>query len=261
MKSSVFKLSVLMLLAFFPAGRCRAQQATRGEEKLFPITRGSRSDGLPRKLAVRGIIRRIDYAQPRSCGELIFPATVEIELDGRLSGYRHPFLYLVVPCLYQPEGAQEFLNQHVLINATKPDETAQPCFFDIKTSGIDSGGLPFYCAKREEFLEALMREPVSPMTEPIEFAGTLEKGRTYRASVTPDGAAEWRLVLPLKLPFHHAGRVEWLNLKDFPALDKGASNALLKQIVFKVVERTIVKVAGQNRWNTTFDCRIVRIEA
>lgn len=261
MRSSVFKLSILMLLAFSLAVLCRAQQTTEAGQRVFPIVRGNSHDGLPRKLIARGTVSRIAYAPPRSCGALIFVATIEIKLDAQVKGYKHPFLYLVVPCLYQPAGAQEgLLNQGIEITATKQDETARPCFFDIKTSAIDSGGLPFYCAKREELLRAAMREPVSSLTEPVEFAGALEKGVTYRALVTRDEAEQWRLVLPLKLPYHHAGRVEWLNLRDFPALNTRPSGALLKRIVFKVTERTIVKVSGQYRWNTTYDCHIIAIE-
>jgi hypothetical protein len=262
MRRRVFKLSNWTLLALSLACVCAAQQVRPDEQQAFPILRGSSHDGLPRKLLARGVISRVQYAQPRSCGELIFPATVEIKLDEKPDGYEHPFLYLVVPCLYQPEGARAFINRHVEVAATKPDETAQPCFFDIKQSAIDSGGLPFYCARREDFLRALMRGPSSTSTEPVEFAGTLEKGVRYRAEVVRgDETEEWRLSIRLKLPFHHAGRVEWLNLKEFPELAGGPSVAPRKRIIFEVVERTIIKVAGQRRWNSVYDCRIIRVES
>jgi hypothetical protein len=260
MRRSIFQLSILTLLAFSQASLCAAQQTTAAGKKSFPIVRGRKGDGLPRRLMARGTVSRVDYAPPRSCGELIFAATVEIKLDEKPDGYEHPFLYLVVPCLYQPAGAQGFLNRHVEVAASKPDETARPCFFDIKQSAIDSKGLPFYCAKREELLRGLMSEPLSSQAEPVEFAGTLEKGTTYRAEVRREEAKEWRLSVPLKLPFHHAGRVEWLNLKEFPELAKGPSGAPRKRIVFKVVGRTIFKVAGVRRWNNVFDCLIVSIE-
>ncbi|HYO90681.1 MAG TPA: hypothetical protein VEQ40_03565, partial [Pyrinomonadaceae bacterium] len=244
MRKSFFNLSTLLLLAFVVPHTGRAQQATREGPQLFPITHGSPDDGLPQKLRARGTITRIDYAPPR-CGELIFPATLEIKPDGRMSGYNHPFLYLVVPCLYQPQGAEKFLNQQVEITVRKQGADRQPCFYDVGSSRIDSRGVPFYCADREELLRAVVREPVPARKEPLEFAGTLEEGFTYRALVIFDQEQQWRPVAPLKLPSHHAGRVEWLNLKDFPELTKRPPNIRLKQFVFKVSGKKIVKVSGQ----------------
>ncbi|HEX8492348.1 MAG TPA: hypothetical protein VF658_05865 [Pyrinomonadaceae bacterium] len=259
MRKSFFNLSTLLLLFFVMPGLCLAQQSTKADAQLFPITHGSRDDRLPLKLTARGTITRVDYAPPH-CGELIFPATLEIKLDGKPNGYQHPFLYLVVPCLYQPQGAEKFVNQQIEITARKQGANRQPCFYDVGGSKIDSRGLPFYCAGREELLQAVMREPISAAKEPLEFAGTLEEGFTYRALVIFDETQEWRLIAPLKLPYHHAGRVEWLNLKDFPELTKQQPAARLKQFVFKVVEKKIIKVAGQYRWNTTYHCRIIALE-
>ncbi len=248
-----------MLLAFSPASWGAAQPAMRVRPQSFPITHGTQADGLPQRLTARGVVTRVHYAPP-ACGELIFPATLEIKLDGKLRGYKHPFLYLVVPCLYQAEGADKFLNQRILINAVKQTARRRPCFYDVGDSKLDSRGVPFYCADREELLRAVMPEPVSAEPELFEFAGTLEEGRMYRALSIFDQEQEWRPVAPLKLPFHHAGRIEWLNLKDFPALTETPPSARLKNIVFRVVEKRIAKVAGQYRWNTTFYCRIIRIE-
>lgn len=259
MRKSLFNLSILALLALSMTSVSSAQPSKPADAQLFPITHGSRNDGLPQKLTARGTISRVDYAPPH-CGELIFPATLEIKLDGKPSGYNHPFLYLVVPCLYQPEGAEKFLNQQIEITATKQDANRQPCFFDIRKSKIDSRGVPFYCADREELLKAVEREPVSALKEPFEFAGALEEGVMYRALVIFNQAQEWRTVSPLKLPFHHAGRVEWLNLRDFPELTKRQPDSRLKQFIFKVVGKKTVKVSGQYRWNTTYDCRIIKVE-
>lgn len=260
MRRNVFQLSLPWLLAPALAGLCAAQQATKAERQVFPIVYGHKGDGLPRSFTARGTISRVDYAPPH-CGELIFPATLKVRLDGKVDGYRHPFLYLVVPCLYQPDGAEKFLNQRIEITVAKLDEKVRPCFFDIKRSAIDSGGVPFYCAKREELLRALLPDRLSSPTVPIEFAGTLEKGITYRALVVRERAHDWRTLLPLKIPFHHAARIEWLNLKDYPALDKSEPGSRAKQLVFTVVRRETIKVAGQYRWNTTYYCRIVAVES
>lgn len=260
MRKSLFNLSIMALLAFSLTSVSPAQQSKPADTQLFPITHGSQTDGLPQRLTARGTISQVDYAAPRSCGELIFPATLELKLDAGLSGYNHPSLYLVVPCLYKTDGAEQLLNQHVEITVTKQDAKARPCFYDIGSSKIDSRGVPFYCADREELLKAAMRGPISTPKEPLEFSGALEEGFTYRALVIFDQAHEWRPVAPLKLPYHHAGRVEWLNLQDFPELTKRPPDSRLKQFIFKVEEKRTVKVSGQYRWNTTYHCRIMRVE-
>jgi hypothetical protein len=256
MRKSFFNFSVSMLLSCLIIATCPAQQATQSEPQSFPIVYGVKADGLPSKLTARGTISKVNYAPPR-CGELIFAATFEIKLDGKLSGYDHPFLYLVVPCLYQPEGAEKFLGQHVLVTATKQYEKRQPCFFDIESNRIDSRGVPFYCAGREDFLKAISNSSAS---SPVEFEGTLEKGSTYRALVVCDTDDEWRAVVPLRVPFHHAARIEWTNLPEFPQLNKAKRDGCRRRIIFKVIARETVKVAGRYRWNTTYQCRIIAVE-
>jgi hypothetical protein len=245
-----------MLLAFLIIAPSLAQRATRADPKVFPIVYGGQKDGLPERLIARGTVTQVNYAPPR-CGELIFAATFEIKLDGKLSGYDHPALYLVVPCLYRPEGAEKFLGQHVEIAATKQNENRQPCFFDIESNRINSRGVPFYCAEREDLLKAIGK---SAPSSPVEFEGTLEKGSTYRALVTCDHVEEWRTVVPLRLPFHHAARIEWTNLRGFPQRNKAKNDDCQRRIIFKVLARETVKVPGQYRWNTTYQCRIIAVE-
>jgi len=256
MRKSFSNLSASMLLAFLIIAPCLAQRATQPDPQSFPIVYGSQTDGLPEKLTARGTISQVNYALPR-CGELIFAATFEIKLDGKLSGYDHPFLYLVVPCLYQPEGAEKFLGQHVEIAATKQNEKRQPCFFDIESNRINSRGVPFYCAEREDLLKAISN---SSSSSPVEFEGWLKEGSTYRALVARDRDEEWRAVVPLRIPFHHAARIEWANLPEFPQLDKAKNDDCQRRIIFKVVARETVKVSGRYRWNTTYQCRIIAVE-
>jgi hypothetical protein len=256
MRKGFSNLSISMLLAFLVTAPCLAQQATQSDTQTFPIVYAGQTDGLPLKLAARGTISQVNYAPPR-CGELIFAATFEIKLDGKLSGYNHPFLYLVVPCLYQPKGAEKFLGQHVLITAIRQNENRQPCFFDIESNQINSRGVPFYCAEREDLLKAISN---SSSSLPVEFEGTLEKGSTYRALVTCDKDEEWRTVVPLRIPFHHAARIEWANLHEFPKLYKAKEDDCQRRIIFKVVARETIKLSRQYRWNTTYQCRIIAVE-
>ena len=100
---------------------------------------------------------------------------------------------------------------------------------------------------------------VSGTEEPAEFKGSLEEGRTYRAVVVCDKDHQWRPLIPIKVPYHHAARIEWLNLKDFPELMKADPHDCRRRIVFKVVSTQTVMISRQPRWDTTYRCRIVKV--
>lgn len=96
--------------------------------------------------------------------------------------------------------------------------------------------------------------------EPSEFAGLIQKGPTYRAQITYDKEQGWRTVVKLRVPYHHAARIEWVNLNEYPALDKPSDGTRRQRIVFEMESREVVKVSGEDRWNTTYRCRIVAVE-
>ena len=85
-----------------------------------------------------------------------------------------------------------------------------------------------------------------------EFTGELEKGKIYSAEIEFDeGFREWQTVKPLKLHFHHAGRIEFMNIKNF-----NLSQNSKQKIVFKVISKKIYQ-AGRNRWNTIYQTKII----
>lgn len=248
---SVFKYSILLILAVGAAGSALAQQDVQSRRS--PIAFGKSADSLPSRMMISGTISRVDYAPP-ACGELIFAATVEVKLDVKVSGYNDAFVYLVVPCLYEPKGADTFLNRRVELTVTKQNENRQPCFYDRGATSIDSRGLPDYCAERADLLKAVGSAPSS---DAIEFEGVLEKGNRYRALVICDRAGEWHTAVRPKAPYHHAARIDWLNLAEFPQLTIPKNTECQRRIVFEVASKRTVKVSGQNRWNTTYECRIL----
>lgn len=96
--------------------------------------------------------------------------------------------------------------------------------------------------------------------QPVEFDGLIQKGPTYRAEISYDKELGWRTVVKLRVPYHHAARIEWVNLNEYPALDKPAGDARRQRIVFEMESREVVKAPGQERWNTTYRCRIIAVE-
>jgi len=251
----IFKTSRVLILALSVSIVGVAQQST---PKLFPITGGRKDDGLPKKLRVKGTISQVDYAS--ACGELIFAATFEVKLDGKFSGYSHPFVYIVVSCLYPPKGGDTFLNRRVEVTVTKQAENRLPCFYDRGGTPIDSGGLPFYCAARADLLKGIKSKSTSDQSNVKEFDGSLEQGNTYRTLIACDQTEGWHTAVRLKVPYHHAARIEWLNLAEFQQRNTVKKTECALRIVFEVVTKQIVKVSGQNRWNTTYECRILAVE-
>jgi hypothetical protein len=84
---------------------------------------------------------------------------------------------------------------------------------------------------------------------PQEFEGALDVGRTYRARVGADSVTG--LAIPLKLPFHHSGRIEWVDPEALPRPEAGRA----KTIVFEVLSRETRRV-DTRAWRTSYRCSI-----
>lgn len=89
------------------------------------------------------------------------------------------------------------------------------------------------------------------------FEGRLEKGASYELTGENDPERGIDLIAQtfqppiLKLPHHHAGRVEWLGEV---ALPHGRV-----RVVFKV-ESLEVQRMTERRWNSTWKCRVISAE-
>lgn len=84
---------------------------------------------------------------------------------------------------------------------------------------------------------------------PTTFTGHLEAEQTYE--LVTDDVLEALRPPSLKLPFHHAGRVEWSDDRVVAQLPKGRV-----RIVF-VVERVDIVRMTTTRWNSTYRCRLI----
>jgi hypothetical protein len=108
--------------------------------------------------------------------------------------------------------------------------------------------------KWEEIVKFRAKNPPIERIEPqiIDYEGTLEEGKTYRGIVYSTKRQALSLAVPLKIPFHHADRIEWVNQAKFffPAENR---------IVFRVKSKD-TKQMTPNRWNTTYSCEILTLE-
>jgi hypothetical protein len=94
---------------------------------------------------------------------------------------------------------------------------------------------------------------IEPIVLP--YQGSLEPGRMYSDTYDYLKPNEVFLSSPLKMPFHHAGRLEWTNADDFPQLRRHGR----KHIIFRVVSLDITKI-GSNRWNSIYSCEILELK-
>jgi len=91
------------------------------------------------------------------------------------------------------------------------------------------------------------------------YEGTVEAGRTYRAVVRGDKELELVLSPRVRLEFHYAYRIEWINLSEFPELKRLHETSGERTIVFSVIssERKQINERG---WNRSLQMKIVRVE-
>lgn len=105
--------------------------------------------------------------------------------------------------------------------------------------------------------EDISREDDSHMV--INYEGTLRAGEVYRATVRGDRHSGLSLTPPPRAPLHHALRIEWTNLGEFPALKRLRDSSSERQIVFSVISDEI-KHTGGRRWNRTLRCEVLLVE-
>lgn len=87
----------------------------------------------------------------------------------------------------------------------------------------------------------------------LPYKGDIKLGWTYSDAVSFEVNKPLTLSSPVKVPYHHAGRVEITNENQFPALKKSG----MKYLVFKALSETILKVG--NRWDSTFKCELLEV--
>ncbi len=97
---------------------------------------------------------------------------------------------------------------------------------------------------------------------PIEFAGTLESGKTYVAEVFFDNNALhiWRPAKDVQVPRNHAWTIDWTNLVKFPALKSAATRARPQRFQFKVAGVDVSSGSPMIPWTTVYRCEIIAFE-
>ncbi len=100
-------------------------------------------------------------------------------------------------------------------------------------------------------------EDVQHVIEPYE--GTVEAGRTYRAVVRGDKDFELVLSPRVRIEFHYSYRIDWINLSEFPELQRLRETSGERTIVFSVISSERRQMT-ERRWNRSLEFKIIRVE-
>jgi hypothetical protein len=106
-------------------------------------------DSLPESFSVTGKVVAESKHSPY-CGGDAYGGTLKIRLSHKSASYDPEFVYLIVWCL--SDMKDDFVGKNVSLKATKAYEDDHPCDCDLIENEIDSGGIPFYCAKNLKIL-------------------------------------------------------------------------------------------------------------
>src|SRR5262245_24208371 len=93
----------------------------------------------------------------------------------------------------------------------------------------------------------------------VPYQAVLEAGSTYRAVVSCDNNVGLRLIPPVRMFAHQSMSIDWVNLSEFPALEKLRDNPGERTIVFSVISAEW-KHTDPQRWSQSIECKIIRIE-
>ena len=98
----------------------------------------------------------------------------------------------------------------------------------------------------------------APPSTPLTSFTTAEMGRYYHLTVEHrDGS--WTPTDHIDMPFHHATAIQWLNLAEYPALQRFTDGHRLT-FVFAFEDRQVEKQPNRHQWWTTYRARIAHVE-
>ena len=92
------------------------------------------------------------------------------------------------------------------------------------------------------------------------FDGRFEKGRTYRTIVLYKTNVGWWPEIPVRILPHHAVRIEWRNLENFPEMAESGAVPARHLAIFRVEDIEITRVSPQ-RWNAIYSCTMLAFDA
>jgi hypothetical protein len=88
----------------------------------------------------------------------------------------------------------------------------------------------------------------------VPFEGVLKLGWFYSDAFN-GGGKEPVLSSALRMPYHHVGRVEWVNAGLFPMLKVPGP----RYVMFRVLSET-VQMVGSGRWDSVYRCELVEVK-
>lgn len=207
-------------------------------------------------LSYCGLLQDREYMAGR---RVIIYADLEIGVDGGT--------YLHEPECDRPEMGTARTSERIAIGFD-PKVTGGR---DIMTEALQKVDTAVYGRRVRVQVEGVLREEKNRMLESYRyrffiarfirvdkivpwFEGELREGWAYSHTFNHVKEKGLQLGLPLKLPYHHAARVEWTNADKFPLLRKSG----VRYMTFRVVSKETRQIE-RLRWNTTYVCEIIEV--
>lgn len=135
-------------LLIFISTTCFAQDPIQVDLELstttdkFQLVVHTDSTDLPDSLTVKGKI--IEHYKG-ICGDLCAGGTIKIELDKKVEGYPHWYVYAITACY---NG--DVIKENITINLSKYTGLEEDCFYKYAVDIIDSRGIPYYKLSEKE---------------------------------------------------------------------------------------------------------------
>jgi hypothetical protein len=101
--------------------------------------------------------------------------------------------------------------------------------------------------------------PACPTTQTVphldDYALSADGQRRWVDVARDPGTGEWMPTPQPRMPFHHASRLSFENLTDYPALVEARERTV--RFVFEQVSHQIEQVAGRHEWRAEYAARVV----
>lgn len=127
----------------------KVQTPSPDRVKLRPVVYEKKTDGIPEKMKVSGIIEEVSIGF-FSCGFVHWNGTLKIKLLNNVNGYKHDYVYVATTCFFT-HASGEIINKTFEFNLSKLRKGKMPNGTIFNT--IDSNGIAFYQIDRIKSLK------------------------------------------------------------------------------------------------------------
>lgn len=97
----------------------------------------------------------------------------------------------------------------------------------------------------------------TPHPKPLRSFETIDENEVYRIRIVKT-ATGWTNAEPIRMPYHHATRIVWTNIGEFPTLERAKIGARAT-ILAELTKKSTTPVPSRRQWRTEVFLRIVQL--